>query len=252
MPYYSFITNQNHYNAAHSYKVFEESNMTTNSPLSLLFGRSPVKPMQEHISKAHACTKALEPFFQAAMKGDYVEAAKVREDITALESEADKLKKDIRAHLPNSLFMPVPRSDLLELLSMQDRIANRAKDISGIMMGREMRIPEEIQPLMTKYLKAAISTSKRAKTALSELDELYETGFGSKEISFVTGLLGKLDAQEHKTDEFEIKMRRALRDIELNYPPIEMMFLYKVIEQIGDLADVAQRVGSRLQILIAR
>jgi predicted phosphate transport protein (TIGR00153 family) len=208
--------------------------------------------MQEHISKAHACTKALIPFFEAAMANDYKAAEKVRKDITRLEAEADSMKKDIRAHLPNSLFMPVPRSDLLELLSMQDRIANRAKDISGIMMGREMSIPEEIQELMSKYLKAAVNTSKRAKEALAELDELYETGFGSKEVSFVSSLLNKLDAQEHKTDEFEIKMRRALRDIELNYPPIDMMFLYKVIEQIGELADVSQRVGSRLQILIAR
>ena len=222
------------------------------SPLSQLFGRSPVKPMQEHISKAHACTKELIPFFEAAMVGDYEKAAEVRKEITRLEAEADALKKDIRAHLPNSLFMPVPRSDLLELLSMQDRIANRAKDISGIMLGREMSIPTEIQDLMTKYLKAAISTSKRAKDALAELDELFETGFGSKEVDFVGSLLGKLDAQEHKTDEFEIKIRRSLRDIEQNYPPLDMMFLYKVIEQIGDLADISQRVGSRLQILIAR
>jgi len=208
--------------------------------------------MQEHISKAHACTKELIPFFEAAIAGDYDKAAEVRKEITRLESEADALKKDIRAHLPNSLFMPVPRSDLLELLSMQDRIANRAKDISGIMVGREMKIPAEVQELMMKYLKAAISTSKRAKDALAELDELYETGFGSKEVDFVGSLLSKLDAQEHKTDEFEIKMRRALRDIEQNYPPLDMMFLYKVIEQVGDLADVSQRVGSRLQILIAR
>lgn len=34
--------------------------------------------------------------------------------------------------------------------------------------------------------------------------------------------------------------------------PIDVMFLYRVIELIGDLADVAQRVGSRLQILLAR
>lgn len=226
--------------------------MSVSSPLSQLFGRSPVKPMQKHISKAHACTKALQPFFEAAMANDYKKAEKYREEITKLESEADDLKKDIRAHLPNSLFMPVPRQDLLELLSMQDRIANRAKDISGIMLGREMRIPEEIQPMMLKYLKAAINTSKRAKEALAELDELYEAGFSSKEVDLVTKLLTKLDAQEHKTDEFEIKMRRSLRDIETNYPPLEMMFLYKVIEMIGDLADVSQRVGSRLQIIIAK
>ncbi len=226
--------------------------MPVSSPLSQLFGRSPIKPMQEHISKAHACAEALVPFFKEAMNGHYEAAGAHREAIVKLEHEADVLKKDIRTHLPNGLFMPVNRTDLLEMLTMQDRIANRAKDISGIMVGREMTVPAEIQPILEKYLNAAISTSQRAKDVLAELDELFETGFGSKEVNYVTGLLGKLDAQEHKTDEFEIQMRRALRDIETKYPPIDMMFLYRVIEQIGDLADIAQRVGSRLQIIIAR
>ena len=226
--------------------------MPMTSPLSQLFCRSPVKPMQEHISKAHACSKELIPFFKAMNALDLDAAKEIRRKICLLESEADSMKKDIRAHLPNSLFMPVPRSDLLDLLTMQDRIANRAKDISGIMMGRDMVIPEPVRELMMKYLEAAISTSERAKNALSELDDLYETGFGTKEVDFVTTLLNKLDDQEHKTDEFEIKMRRSLKEIEQSHPPIDMMFLYKIIEQIGDLADISQRVGSRLQILIAR
>ncbi|MEJ2046220.1 MAG: TIGR00153 family protein [Reinekea sp.] len=226
--------------------------MPLSSPLSQLFGRSPVKPMQEHINKAHACAEVLIPFFKVAMDGDYKAAEEFRSEIVRLETEADALKKDIRTHLPNSLFMPVPRTDLLEVLTMQDKVANRAKDISGTMMGREMIVPKEVQPLMLKYLKAAVNTSQRAKDVLAELDELYETGFGSKEIDYVSTLLNKLDDQEHKTDEFEIQMRRAIRDIETQYPPLEMMFIYRVIEQIGDLADIAQRVGSRLQIIIAR
>ena len=35
-------------------------------------------------------------------------------------------------------------------------------------------------------------------------------------------------------------------------PPVDVMFLYKIIDRIGELADCAQKVGSRLQLLIAR
>ena len=148
--------------------------------------------------------------------------------------------------------MPVPRSDLLELVTQQDRLANRAKDIAGIMVGREMAIPAPMQPLMREYLEAAIATSAKAAAALAELDELFETGFGTKEITLVSKLIDALDDQEHRTDELEINIRKALRAVELDHPPIEVMFLYRVIELIGDLADVAQRVGARLQILMAR
>lgn len=226
--------------------------MAADSPLMALFGRSPVKPIQEHIKKAHACAERLLDFYDTAVSGDYQAAEQVRLDIAQLEKDADRLKKDIRVHLPNSLFMPVPRSDLLELVTQQDRLANRAKDIAGIMVGREMAIPAAMQPLMREYLEAAIATSAKAADALAELDELFETGFGTKEITLVSKLIDALDDQEHRTDELEINIRKALRAVELDHPPIEVMFLYRVIELIGDLADVAQRVGARLQILMAR
>ncbi|HBP75141.1 MAG TPA: phosphate transport regulator, partial [Alcanivorax sp.] len=35
-------------------------------------------------------------------------------------------------------------------------------------------------------------------------------------------------------------------------PPVDVIFLYKIIEWIGDLADRAQKVGGRLQLLLAR
>ena len=38
----------------------------------------------------------------------------------------------------------------------------------------------------------------------------------------------------------------------LELPPVDVIFLYKIIDWIGDLANRAQTVGGRLQILIAR
>ncbi len=65
-------------------------------------------------------------------------------------------------------------------------------------------------------------------------------------------ILDELDDQEHRTDELEVQVRKQLRGVEQALPPVDVMFLYKVIELIGELADVAQGVGARLQILLAR
>jgi uncharacterized protein Yka (UPF0111/DUF47 family) len=35
-------------------------------------------------------------------------------------------------------------------------------------------------------------------------------------------------------------------------PPIDVIFLYKVIDTVGELANYAQRVGSRLELMLAR
>lgn len=222
------------------------------SNLSNLFGRSPIKPIQEHMATAHKAAEQLVPFFAASGRGDWQEAATIQHRISDIEHEADKLKKNIRLHLPKSLFMPVPRSDLLELLSMQDQIANCAKDIAGIMFGRQMQIPVSLQDNMTEFVDAAVATSAQALKAINELDELLEAGFSGREVQIVEKLIEELDHLEHHTDELEVTIRAGLFAIETELPPVEVMFLYKVFDWVGDLADKAEKVGTRLQLLLAR
>jgi len=226
--------------------------VATSTPFLQMFARSPFKPMQDHIAKAQECAVELIPFFDAVIADDWEEADKVQARIAVLEGEADAMKKEIRQNLPKSIFLPVPRTDLLEVVRMQDKIANRAKDIAGIMLGRQMKVPVEMQEDMKDYVRTALQTSEQALTALKELDELVNSGFGGHEIDVIEKMLEKLDTLEHNTDEHERAIRLKLFSIEKELPPVDVMFLYQVISSIGDLADRAQQVGSRLQLLVAR
>ena len=49
-----------------------------------------------------------------------------------------------------------------------------------------------------------------------------------------------------------MQIRHALFAIEKELPPIDVMFLYRIIDWVGEVADIAQRVGSRLQLMLAR
>lgn len=163
--------------------------MPTN-PFISLFGRSPIGPMQQHIAKAHECAAGLLPFFRAVIAEDWAQVEQVQQDMVRLEQEADRLKKNVRMHLPKSLFLPVPRSDLLELLSVQDKVANRAKDIVGLMLGRRMRIPLPLQGQMLAYVQRSVDASAQALRVVNELNELLETGFGGRETSLVESMVG--------------------------------------------------------------
>ncbi|WP_150304610.1 TIGR00153 family protein [Pseudomonas saliphila] len=225
--------------------------MPTNPFLSL-FGRSPIGPMQMHIAKAHECAAKLNDFIDAVIADDWTEAERLQQEIAELERAADKLKKDVRVHLPKSLFLPVPRSDLLELLSVQDKVANRAKDIAGLMLGRKMTIPGPLQPSFKAFVSRSVDAAAQALRAMNELDELLETGFSGREVTLVEKLIDELDGIEHDTDNMQIKLRADLYLLEKDLPPVDVMFLYKIIEWIGDVADRAQRVGNRLELLMAR
>lgn len=222
------------------------------NPFSNLFSQSPIRPMQMHIAKAYECTLQLPVFIEVTLTDDWEAAAKIYNKITDLEHEADDLKTQLRSNLPNSLMLPVDRSDLLVMVTQQDEIANLTKDIAGIMLGRKMHIPNAIAELMRSYVEVAISTAAQAVKTVNEMDELLEMGFKGRILEAVEELIRELNHLEHQNDELQIKVRAALFAIEKDLPPIDVMFLYKIIEWIGELADAAQRAGGKLQLLIAR
>lgn len=220
--------------------------------ISSLFGSSPVRPLQTHMASVQECIVELIPFFKAALKEDWPAAKDQQKKIAKLEGEADKLKRQLRMQLPKSLFMPIDRRDLLEVLTMQDKIANKAKDIAGLITGRKMVFPENMSDQLIAFVERGIDASKQAQVAINELDELVETGFGGKEVKLVESMIKTLDEIEGDTDKIQVKVRAELFKKEKDLPPVDVMFMYRVIDWIGDLGDLSQRVGSRLELMLAR
>lgn len=226
--------------------------MTVGGYMSGIFGSSPVSPMQQHMSKVHACVSELVPLFTAVINEDADLVVKTQQKIAALEKEADVLKKDLRMKLPKGLFMPVSRQDLLEVLTMQDKIANRAKDIAGLIVGRKMKLPPALHEVFIQYIQRCVDACTQAQAAINQLDELVETGFSGNEMNVVLGMIAELDVIEGETDRIQAGISNRLFEIEKDLPPVEVMFLYKLVEWTGEVADESQHVGHRLQILLAR
>jgi len=222
------------------------------SYLSGIFGKSPVRPLQEHMEKVVSCVCELIPFTRAVLSNDQQVITQHHRNIVAMENEADALKKQLRLRLPNSLFMPIDRRDVLEVLTMQDMVAGRARNVAGLIIGRNMQIPDSMAKGYEELVQRCVDACNAAYTAIRELDELIETGFGKAERERVGGLLYELDEIEQHTDEQQITLRNELFKLEDELHPVNVMFLYKVIDSTGGIADRAQRVGSRLQLMLAR
>lgn len=220
--------------------------------LSGIFGSSPVRPLQKHMEQVVECVKELIPFVDAVLSGNAESRDRHQQLIVELENKADKLKKELRLHLPSSLFMPIDRRDVLEVLTMQDRVAGAARSVAGLIVGRRMTIPADMADDYRDFVKTCIEACEQAYLAIRELDELIETGFGDKERNRVNEMLNELDRIEQHTDEQQIALCHKLFAQEDQLEPVNVMFLYRVLDKTGAIADRAQRVGSRLQLMLAR
>jgi uncharacterized protein len=220
--------------------------------LGSLFGRSPIGPIQEHMQVANEAAQLLPLFFRASAESDWAAADATFKEICNAERGADKLKRSVRRHLPKSLFLPVPRTDLLELVTIQDHVANIAKDIAGLVLGRQMRFPEPLQEPLLELVTGCADTTGQALLAIRELDELLEVGFSGREVKRVEGMVKELEKLEGRTDKLSEALRGKLFKMESELPPVDVMFYYKIIELLTAMADEAERVGHRLQIIMAK
>ena len=70
-------------------------------------------------------------------------------------------------------------------------------------------------------------------------------------MELVGELIADLDRIENETDELQQIVRRQLFKLEADLPAVNVMFLYRIIELIGDIGDMAERIGRRLELIIS-
>ena len=215
-----------------------------------LVGRSPITPMQKHMTASVVCAKEIIPLVEAMAAGDSEEIRKRRAEIDRLEHVADEIKHEIRGKMPRRLMMAMERRDLLDILDFQDSIADVAQDIAELVDQREMHLPG---PLVTPFRALAIRSveaCEQGNKIINELDELVETGFGDREVARVEGMITELGRIETQTDELLDTACRALFAMESDLG-VATVYWHQLLLWIADLADYAERVGNRLRLLIA-
>lgn len=226
--------------------------MARGSPFANLFGQSPFKPMQEHIGIATNCAAQVPSLFEALCAGDQAKVVEIKNLIFELEQQADDVKNELRHNLPKSLMMPVDRRDLLEVLDMQDSIADTAQDIAGLLVERPMEVPDSLKEPLIALTRRCVDACEQSQKIIGELDELVSMGFGGRESDLVSGMVDELNKIENDTDRMGMELTHRLFELEDEMKPVSVMFWYQLIQWIGDLADYAEKVGNRLRLLLAR
>ena len=198
------------------------------------------------------CADQIPLLFEALAAQDRNRIKEIKVRTFELEEEADQIKNELRQHLPRGLFLPVNRRDLLEVLDMQDSIADIAQDIAGLLYERPMQIPDAMVEPLLDYVRKCVYVCHLCAKVIEELDELLEIGFRGRQASKVEEMITELNSVEDETDEMGITLARQLFQHEDDMAPVSVVFWYQLLQWIGDLADYSEKAGNRLRLLVAR
>jgi len=220
--------------------------------LGKLFGRSPFGPLMEHMQIVKSCVEKIIPFFEAAEKKDKKLQEKIAKEVFDLEGKADDIKNSLRDHLPKSLFMPVDRANLLEVLDLQDSIADVTQDITIAFSLKDLYIPETIVSEFRAFIDSSVKVCFLTTEIVEKLDALLDVSFTGPEADKVLGFVTEVNNLERENDEAGINLSRKLFKMEEELTCLEIFLWLKVIDLIGDLADYAQKMANRIRLMVAK
>jgi predicted phosphate transport protein (TIGR00153 family) len=190
-------------------------------------------------------------FFEALHENNFSKLEELQQQISLAEEAADTIKNEVRNHLPRNIFMPINRRDLLEMLDMQDTIADVAQDIANLLNLRRMSLPEELCQEVIQFVEKAQSVCYMAQGLSREFGDVLESGFGRQEIKKLLEMIDQVSIAETEADDLEDALVRKMFEVEDKMKPVDVVFWYEIFEWIGDLADYSKKTGNRLRLMIA-
>ncbi|MBA3721283.1 MAG: TIGR00153 family protein [Parachlamydiaceae bacterium] len=215
-----------------------------------LFGRSPFAPLQSHMESVARCVHKIPALIDALEKQDYPLLERIAEEISELEHSADLIKNDIRNHLPKSLFLPIDRGNLLEILSLQDQIADKAEDIAVLTTLKPLEMLAEFKEDFNQFLIKNIETFEGVFLIIKELNELVESSFGGMEAAKVKVMVDDVGFKEHETDVIQYKLLKKLFNSEHLMTYTTFFQWQKLFESIASISNLSENLALRVRMTL--
>ena len=211
--------------------------------------RSPMLSIEEHMQLMLKTVEQVALFMTASQKGDWHQAEKIQHHIAALDQQANDIKQQFRRQMSGRLLVPIARSDLLDLMVAQDKIAKCAKDIAGLMLGRQMAFPRKLDKQMIGFVELAVQSTNAALDAIKSTHNLFRSGFAAQESREVDRNIVDVERLERRSDKVQAKLRSRLYKLESDLSAVDVMFMYQVIVWLGNIPDRAETVAHKLLLI---
>ena len=215
-----------------------------------LFSKSPFGPLQEHLKKVGDCVELFKPLFQALLDDDDESLRSTAKQISKLEHSADEIKNEIRDNLPRNIFMPVNRSDFLNLLSQQDSIADTVEDIAFLLTVRKTNCPESWRDSLLSYVHKCVNVFNETSEIYGSLDSLVQSGMTGSEASAVLKKINDIGLKEWEVDKTQFEMLSNMFSMEDEMKPADLFWWSKIFKELGDIGNYSEKSVNSIRMMI--
>jgi len=129
-------------------------------------------------------------------------------------------------------------------------MADAAEDLCVVLTLRKTKIPDSLTVEFQEFADQVIEICRKLLNANEELNTLMEVSFTGPATEKVLKIVDEIGKMEWKSDKKSIALVKKLLAMENQLDPLTIIFIMKIIEVIGELANYAENCGDNLRHLI--
>lgn len=216
---------------------------------SKIFGSNPFKLLMAHMQIVASSMEKLQEGIHCVLEGRYKDADPIVKELSQIEFNADSLKLEIRNSIRKAFFPIIRKEDVLELIVLQDMIANKALEAGNILSYRDLELPEALKPLFIDYNKKCVEVFEDTKKVVLELTDILEASFGGPEFERVRSMVEMTAHKEYESDILRQRLMKELYSLSSHDKNFTLFYQSnKFIETLGQIAHICE--GLALKILL--
>ena len=215
-----------------------------------LFRESPFTKLEEHAEKVQEGGELFQKAIKCYLDSDCVEFEELHLKVTALESEADRIKQNIRAHLPKGILLPVDKFQFLWYLREADRVMDAMQDALHWLSYRTTRVPEPLVDDLLLMVDKAVEVIDEFRPMVEGAVQYFHS-FSRKERDRVKDVIRDLRQKEFESDQIERKLKSDVFTLTVA-DPATTFHLIRLIEYIGEISNHAENAGDMMRAMIAK
>lgn len=211
--------------------------------------REPLECLENHAKVVHdSLINAAEAV--RAFSSNNMDIFKERFDkVGELETKADLIKRNVRAHMPRGIIMPIDKFEFFVYLNKQDAIAGCAEDILKWITYYQTPFHADVSQGIEELLDHCVAISAMLPSLVLASRSYFETGDEDIRVH-VKGMIRKIRLMENDADDMEHKLKKFIFSIGLD--GLTVFYLIKLVELIGLTANNAENSADIMRSMIAR
>jgi len=201
-----------------------------------------IKKIAEYVAEFEKGMITTEKTIETYLTTTVKEAKQLAYKVQDIESQADKIRYEIRDKMYSGAYMPVLREDIYRLVESVDKVTNSAEACCDFLLNQRPEIPDEMKSSFLSIGKKALMIREPLKNAILcfLMDEcpLDKTRSHTKKI-------GQIESEVDK-DEWNLTKVIFTSDVEFS----QKIHLKLCLDAITKIADRAEDAADQLELTL--